>query len=74
VLESEQFRLHDHTHTHTQPFYGSLDFDWNNPGEPIPEITFRTLLDFLVQNEGNTGRCTNSLWVKISMFTHYGGM
>jgi len=20
-----------HTHTHTQPFYGSLDFVWDNP-------------------------------------------
>ena len=23
--------------THTQPFYCSLDFVWDNPGEPIPE-------------------------------------
>ena len=24
-------------HTHTQPFYGSLDFVRDNPGEPVPE-------------------------------------
>ena len=22
---------------HSQPFYGSLDFVWDNPGEPVPE-------------------------------------
>jgi len=44
-----------------QPFYGSLDFDRNNPGEPVPEGTFCHHLDFLVQNEDNTGRCTNNL-------------
>jgi len=26
--------------THTQPFYGSVDFVWDNPGEPVPEETF----------------------------------
>jgi len=26
--------------THTQPFYGSMDFVWDNPGEPVPEETF----------------------------------
>jgi len=26
--------------THTEPFYGSLDFVWDNPGEPVPEETF----------------------------------
>jgi len=25
---------------HTQPFYGSLDFVQDNPGEPVPEETF----------------------------------
>jgi len=25
---------------HTQPFYGSLDFVRDNPGEPAPEETF----------------------------------
>jgi len=24
-------------HTHMQPFYGSLDFVRDNPGEPVPE-------------------------------------
>jgi len=27
-------------HTHTQPFYGSMNFVWDNPGEPVPEETF----------------------------------
>jgi len=26
--------------THTQPFYGSMDFVCDNPGEPVPEETF----------------------------------
>jgi len=25
---------------HTQPFYSSLKFVWDNPGEPVPEETF----------------------------------
>ena len=29
-----------HTHTHTQPFYGSMDFVWDNPDGPVPEETF----------------------------------
>jgi len=29
-----------HTHTHTQPFYGSVDFVRDNPGEPVLEETF----------------------------------
>ena len=29
--------IHKHTHTLTQPFYGSLDFVWDNPGEPVPK-------------------------------------
>ena len=45
----------NHTHTHTQPFYSSLDFVRDNPGELVPEGTFHHLLDFLVQNEDNTG-------------------
>jgi len=48
-------------HTHTQPFYSSLDFVRDNPGEPVPEGTFHHLLDFLEQNEDNTGRRTNNL-------------
>jgi len=31
------------THTCTQPFYGSLDFVWDNPGELVPEETFTRL-------------------------------
>jgi len=50
----------NHTHTHTQPFYSTLYFVWDNPGEMVPEGTFRHLLDFLVQNE-NMGSCTNNL-------------
>jgi len=26
--------------THTQPFYGSVEFVWDNLGEPVPEETF----------------------------------
>jgi len=40
----------------TQPFYSSLDFVRDNLGELVPEGTFRHLLDFLVQDEDNTGR------------------
>jgi len=29
-----------HTHTHTQLFYGSVEFVQDNPGEPVPEETF----------------------------------
>jgi len=47
--------LWGHPHPHTQPFYSSLDFVRDNPGELLPEGTFRHLLDFLVQNEDNTG-------------------
>ena len=28
-----------YTHN-TQPFYGSVEFVWENPGEPVPEETF----------------------------------
>ena len=27
-------------YTHTQPFYGSVEFVRENPGEPVPEETF----------------------------------
>jgi len=30
----------DLLHTHTQPFYGSVEFVRDNPGEPVPEETF----------------------------------
>jgi len=29
-----------HARTHTQPFYGSMDFVQENPGEPVTEETF----------------------------------
>jgi len=48
-------------HTHTQPFYGSLDSVRDNPGEVVPEGTFCHLVDFLEKNEDNTGRRTNNL-------------
>jgi len=31
---------HTHTHAHTQPFYGSMYFVRDNPGEPVPKETF----------------------------------
>jgi len=40
--------------------YGSLDYVRDNPGELVPEGTFRHLLDFMVQNEDKTGRRTNN--------------
>ena len=30
-------RVSRYTHTHTQPFYGSVEFVRENPGEPVPE-------------------------------------
>jgi len=35
--------------SHTQLFYGSVDFVWNNLGEPVPEETF-THYHFLSSN------------------------
>jgi len=40
------------SHTHTQPFYRSLDSVWDNPGELAPERENqqgKTNLDFLEQ-------------------------
>jgi len=34
------YPLNIFTHTHTQPFYGSVEFVRDNPGEPVPEETF----------------------------------
>jgi len=45
---------------HTHPFYSFLDFDRDIPGELVPEGTFRHFLDFLLQNEDNTGSRTNN--------------
>jgi len=40
-LKPRTNRGREGTHTqNTQPFYGSLDFVRNNPGEPVPEETF----------------------------------
>jgi len=47
-------------HTHTKPFYSSLDFVRDTPDKLVPEGTFRHLLDFLLQNEDNIGRHTNN--------------
>jgi len=33
-------QVKEHTYTHTQLFYGSLDFVWDNKGELVPEETF----------------------------------
>jgi len=38
---------HGYRTTHAQPFYGSLDFVRDNPGELVPDGTFRHVLDFL---------------------------
>ena len=35
------FKIYEqHTHKHIQLFYSSMDFVWDNPGEPVPEDTF----------------------------------
>jgi len=53
--------IHTDTHTHTQPFYSSVDFVRDNLGVlVVPEGTFHHLLDFLLQNEDITGRHTNN--------------
>jgi len=30
---------------YTQVFYSSLDFVWDNPGEPVPKETFSVYTD-----------------------------
>jgi len=40
LLPACLFNYLTHTHTHTQPFYGSVEFVRDNPGEPVPEETF----------------------------------
>ena len=59
---TECTQIHRHTHTRGQPLYGSLDFVWNNLGEPVPEGTFHHLLDFQEQNEDNTGNAP-TIWM-----------
>ena len=40
-MKKTYFQTLTHTHTHTtQPFYGSVEFVRENPGEPVPEETF----------------------------------
>ena len=36
MCATELFAIHTHTHN-TQPFYGSVEFVRENPGEPVPE-------------------------------------
>ena len=44
-MKTEIDITHTHTHTHTttttttKPFYGSVEFVRDNPGEPVPEET-----------------------------------
>jgi len=40
VLQLLFHHCHLRRDTHTQPFHGSLEFVWDNPGEPVPEETF----------------------------------
>ena len=57
----ETYYFYNNTvHEYIQPFYSSLDFDLDNLGELVPEGIFCHLLDFLVQNEDNTGRHINN--------------
>jgi len=35
-----KFHVSLDSHTHTQPFYGSVEIVWDNPREPVPEETF----------------------------------
>ena len=43
-VENRGMRVtHMRAHTHTHTFYTSLDFVWDNPGEPVPEETFTHL-------------------------------
>jgi len=53
--------VHVLAHTQHNHFYDSLDFVRENPGEPVPEGRLHLLLDFLEQNDDNTGRHTNNL-------------
>ena len=41
------------THTHTQLFYGSVEFVRDNPGEPLPEETFTHSTLIVVINHPN---------------------
>jgi len=50
------------THTHTQPFYGSLNFVWDNLGEPVPEGAVRHLLDFSWSKMKITQADAQTIW------------
>jgi len=39
-MKTTSFANYSGQHTHTQPFYGSVEFVQDNPGEPVPEETF----------------------------------
>jgi len=39
LIVADTYVIDTHTHTHT-PFYGCVDFVWDNPGELVPEETF----------------------------------
>jgi len=43
LLSSTLHKLITHTHN-TQPFYGSVEFVRENPGEPVPEETLIIVL------------------------------
>ena len=47
---TDQYGATTHTHTHTQPFYGSVEFVRDNPGEPVPEETFTTTLIVVINH------------------------
>jgi len=40
IMAKQMQNTDQNTHTHTQPFYGSVEFVRDNPGEPVPEETF----------------------------------
>jgi len=40
VTETDRIPADRMTHIHTQPFYCSMGFVWDNLGEPVPEETF----------------------------------
>jgi len=46
-------------HTHTQPFYGSLDSVRDNPGEPVPE---ETLTPIMVNSRHSSPICFRNIF------------
>ena len=45
------------THTHTQPFYRSVEFVRDNPGEPVPEETFTHLNGLVLEWKVDAHTC-----------------